>query len=396
MNYQDRWILPAGITEMLPPDTAQLENLRRRLLNLYASWGYELVIPPMIEYLESLLLDRGDALDLQTFKITDQLTGRLMGIRADMTPQVARIDAHHLRRGVPTRLCYAETVLHARPNQFAGSRSPLQIGAELYGYEGLQADIEIISLMLETLRTVGLPEYHLDVGHVGIYQQLIKSLSLTPTQHQQLAEVIKCKASSDLQKLLTDWQVPQPFHDLLNSLVQLHGDRAILEEARNLMVPTVPTLGKMLDDLEQLADQFNQVPLYFDLAETRGYKYHTGLVFAVYVPKHGQAVAKGGRYDISEKLFGQKRPATGFSTYLTMLVSLLAEDVARPPVATAIFAPANSDPALAEKVAQLRKEDQTVIWELPNQGGPARAMGCNRELRWTLEQGWQVVSIETT
>jgi ATP phosphoribosyltransferase regulatory subunit len=392
MNYQDRWLLPAGITEILPPETAQLENLRQRLLTLYASWGYELVIPPMIEYLESLLLDRGDALDLQTFKIIDQLTGRLMGIRADMTPQVARIDAHHLRRQVPTRLCYAGTVLHARPNQFAGSRSPLQIGAELYGYEGIQADFEIISLMLETLREVGLTEYHLDVGHVGIYQHLIKSLSLTPTQHQQLSEAIKSKASSDLQRLLTDWQVPQPFYDMLNHLVQLHGDRTVLEEARKFLARTVPEIGKALDDLEQLANQLRHVPLYVDLAETRGYKYHTGLVFAVYVPKHGQAVAKGGRYDISEKLFGRKRPATGFSTYLTTLVSLLEESW-RPSSPSAILAPANSDPALAMLVAQLRKEGQPVIWELPHQEGNAKAMGCDRELRWAKAMGWQVVQI---
>lgn len=386
MNYQNRWLLPAGITEILPQETAQLENLRRRLLDLYASWGYELVIPPLIEYLESLLLDRGDALDLQTFKLTDQLTGRLMGISADMTPQVARIDAHHLRRQVPTRLCYVGTVLHTRPNKFAGSRSPLQIGAELYGYDGIASDVEIIALMLETLREAGLRDYHLDVGHVGIYQHLLTQISLTPPQHHQLADALKRKASAEIETLLTTWQVPSPLYEMVNALVQLNGDSTVLNEARHVFATAAPAIQRALDDLEQLAIQFSQVPLYFDLAESRGYKYHTGIVFAAYIPKYGQAIVKGGRYDISDKLFGHPRPATGFSTNLITLVSLL-------PAATsqraAIFAPAQSDPALVAIVAQLRRQGQTVICELPHQPGNAIAMGCDRELRLTTA-GWQV------
>jgi ATP phosphoribosyltransferase regulatory subunit len=386
MNYQNRWLLPAGITEILPQETASLENLRRRLLDLYASWGYELVIPPLIEYLESLLLDRGDALDLQTFKLTDQLTGRLMGISADMTPQVARIDAHHLRRQVPTRLCYVGTVLHTRPNKFAGSRSPLQIGAELYGYDGIAGDVEIIALMLETLREAGLHDYHLDVGHVGIYHQLLTQIPLTPPQHHQLADALKRKASAEMETLLTTWQVPSPLHEMVNALVQLNGDSTVLNEARQIFATAAPAIHKALDDLEQLATQFSQVPLYFDLAESRGYKYHTGIVFAAYIPKYGQAIAKGGRYDISDKLFGHPRPATGFSTNLITLVSLLPD---APPQRAAIFAPALPDPALVAIVAQLRRQGQTVIGELPHQPGNAMAMGCDRELRLTTV-GWQV------
>ncbi len=389
MNSQDRWLLPAGIAEILPPETTRLEYLRRRLIDLYLSWGYELVMPPMIEYLESLLLERGDALDLQTFKLTDQLTGRLMGVRADMTPQVARIDAYHLKRQIPTRLCYVGTVLHTRPNNFAGSRSPLQIGAELYGYEGLAGDLEIITLMLESLREIGLTDYHLDVGHLGIYQNLVQSAQLTLTQSQQLREVLKRKASAEVDTLLTTWQLATPWRNWLSSLVHLYGEATILTEARRQFAMAPPAIHQALSDLEYLASQFTHLPIHFDLAETRGYKYHNGLVFAVYRPKQGQAIAKGGRYDISEQLFGQKRSATGFSTNLRTLISLLPAP-APSFNSTAIFAPTSNDPKLAARVAELRQQGQIVIRGLPNQLGDAKAMGCRRQLRWT-EQGWEVV-----
>lgn len=387
MNYQERWLLPAGITEILPDEAAHLEILRSRLLELYASWGYQLVIPPMIEYLESLLVDRGDALDLQTFKLTDQLTGRLMGVRADMTPQVARIDAHQLKRNVPTRLCYLGTVLHTRPNNLVGSRSPLQVGAELYGYEGIASDAEVLSLMLETLRETGIFDFHVDVGHVGIYQSLIQQTPLSSTDKNQLDDAIKRKASAEIHALLKE--VSPPLRNMLSELVQLNGDRSVLTEARQLFATAPPEIHAALDELEHLSVQLSQVPLYFDLAESRGYNYHTGVVFAAYVDKHGQAIAKGGRYDISQKLFGHFRPATGFSANLRTIVSLIEPET---PPHTAIFAPALNDTTLVATIKQLRQQGKIVISELPNQPGNAKDMGCDRELRLTA-QGWQVVPL---
>jgi len=387
MNSKDRWLLPAGINEILPNEAEYLEKLRRRLLDLYASWGYELVIPPLVEYLESLLVARGDALDLQTFKLIDQLTGRLMGVRADMTPQVARIDAHHLKRQVPTRLCYLDTVLHTRPNNFAGSRSPLQVGAELYGYSGIASDIEVMSLMLETLRETGITEFQVDIGHVRIYQNLIEQTSLNTQEKEDLFDAMKRKAVAEINELLS--KVSPPLRQMLSELVQLNGDRSILKEARQVLSAAPAEIHTALDDLEalSLAPQFSEINLHFDLAESRGYLYHTGIVFAAYVSKHGQAIAKGGRYDV-----GYNRPAIGFSSNLITLLSLLEN----PPSgkASAIFAPAKNDANLVATVQKLRQAGEVVIYDLPNQTGDAQAMGCNRELR-LMADGWEVISLIT-
>lgn len=388
MQYQDYWLLPAGITEILPEEAAILEDLRRKLLDLYASWGYEMVIPPMIEYVESLLVGGGKALDLQTFRLTDQLTGRMMGVRADMTPQVARIDAHHLKRDVPTRLCYWGTVLHTRPNNFAGSRSPMQVGAELYGYKGVSSDIEILALMLETLRMVGLQEFHLDVGHVEIYRCLVGLAGLDETQQLQLFEVIKRKATVELEELLNRWQITPELATMLNGLIQLHGDATILAQAREVFKAAPPAVHHALDELEQLHAALDHTPLHFDLAELRGYSYHTGIVFAAYIDKHGEAIAKGGRYDDIGKVFGRARPATGFSTNLRTLVALIP-----PPILPLrIFAPYSSDPSLMTEVQKLRSQGQVVICGLPQQVGEARQMGCAKQLQKNAEQ-WQLVDL---
>lgn len=388
MQYQDYWLLPAGITEILPEEAAVLEDLRRKLLDLYASWGYEMVIPPMIEYVESLLVGGGKALDLQTFRVTDQLTGRMMGVRADMTPQVARIDAHHLKRDVPTRLCYWGTVLHTRPNNFAGSRSPMQVGAELYGYKGVASDIEILALMLETLRAIGLHEFHLDVGHVEIYRSLVSLAGLDETQQLQLFEVIKRKATVELEELLNRWQVTSELAAMLNGLIQLHGDATILAQARQLLKTAPPTVHHALDELEQLHAALDHTPLHFDLAELRGYSYHTGIVFAAYIDKHGEAIAKGGRYDDIGKVFGRARPATGFSTNLRTLVTLISPRQ----FPLRIFAPYSSDPSLMTEVQKLRAQGQVVICGLPQQVGEARQMGCAKQLQKNAEQ-WQLVDL---
>jgi ATP phosphoribosyltransferase regulatory subunit len=385
MNSKDRWLLPAGISEILPNEADYLEKLRRRLLDLYASWGYELVIPPLVEYLESLLFKRGDALDLQTFKLIDQLTGRLMGVRADMTPQVARIDAHHLKRQAPTRLCYLGTVLHTRPNNFADSRSPQQVGAELYGYEGIAGDVEILSLMLETLRETGISEFKIDIGHVSIYQNLIEQTNLNTPEKEDLFDAMKRKAVAEIQEILS--KVSPPLRQMLSELVQLNGDRNILKEARKVLSSAPPEIHAALDDLDalSLSPQFNEISLHFDLAESRGYNYHTGIVFAAYVSKHGQAIAKGGRYDV-----GYNRPATGFSTNLITLLSILENQLSRK--TSTIFAPVQNDTKLAATVQKLRQAGEVVICSLPNQVGDAKTMGCDRELR-LMATGWEVVSL---
>lgn len=390
MNHQDRWLLPAGITEILPLEAVHFEQLHRRLVDLYTTWGYELVIPPMIEYLDSLLVGIGDTLELQTFKLLDQLTGRMMGVRADMTPQIARIDAHHLKRDVPTRLCYLGTVLHTRPNKFAGSRSPFQVGAELYGYAGVAGDVEIISLMLETLQATGIKEFHVDIGHVGIYRTLIQQAQLSKEQEAQLFDAIKRKAIDEIDGLLGNWHTPCAAHEMLYELAQLDGEVDILQTARRIFAKAPDAIHQALDDLSHLANQLNQHHLYFDLAELRGYTYHTGIVFTVYVPKYGQAIAKGGRYDIG-KQFGRSRPATGFSTNLRALVSFSEQ----PDKPSAIFAPAIDDPQLKQIITQLRQQQHRVICQLPEQIGDAKAMGCDRELRY-LNQQWQIVELNIT
>ncbi len=390
MFHQDKWLLPAGITEILPEEAADLEQLRRRLIDLYQTWGYQLVIPPLIEYLESLLIGGGRVLDLQTFKLTDPLTGRLMGIRADMTPQVARIDAHHLKRGdIPTRLCYLGTVLHTRPNNFAGSRSPLQVGAELYGHSGIAADVEILTLMIETLKVTGITEFHIDVGHVKLYQGLIQQAQLSPMQENQLDDAMKRKDSTEIHQLLSDWHIPAELFEKLRRLPQLHGDRSVLAEARTLFANDSPQVQLALNDLEQLDSQFRQIPLHFDLAELRGYRYHTGVVFAAYLAKQGQAVAKGGRYDEIGKTFGRARAATGFSANLRNLISLLPQKSITP---QAVFAPDLKDETLDIAITELRKQGTIVIRCLPQQSGDATAMGCNRILQ--LQEGqWHVVPL---
>lgn len=390
MNYRDRWLLPTGIADILPEEAMLIEEIRQKLLKLYGSWGYQLVIPPLIEYSDSLLPNgTGEALNLQTFKLIDQVTGRLLGVRADMTPQIARIDAHRLKREEPSRLCYLGSVLHTRSNNFAGSRSPLQTGAELYGYAGIAADIEVLSLMLETLQTVGVNEFHIDIGHVAIYQSLLKQAQLDNSQQARLSDIIKRKDIPELHQQLSEWQVPTQQQDRFDTLLHLHGDASILSRAYTELKDAPAEVYQALDDLSQLQQQLSPLNLYFDLAESRGYSYHTGLVFAAYIDGHGQAIAKGGRYDQLSKAFGRDRPATGFSTNLRSLVNLLSLDAT---ANLAIFAPANTDVELLKCIKRLRQQGETVIQALPQQAGDARSMGCQRQLQQTAN-GWQVVNV---
>jgi ATP phosphoribosyltransferase regulatory subunit len=392
MSGGSRWLLPEGIEEVLPPEAARLENLRRRLIDLYGTWGYDLVMPPFIEFLDSLLTGTGHDLDLQTFKLTDQLTGRMMGLRADMTPQVARIDAHHLHRDVPVRLCYLGTVLHTRPDGFARSRSPLQVGAELYGHPGIEADAEVLCLMLETLAVIGVRAIHVDLGHVGVFRGLARQAGLTGGQEQTLYEALQRKAGPEIEAYLDRLGLAPGLRDMLAVLVDLNGGEEVLEQARHRLGPAEDPVHAAIDNLEQMAltaaAHAAGVPLYFDLAELRGYNYHTGVVFAAFVPGHGQEIARGGRYDAIGEVFGRARPATGFSTDLKTLMSLGASgegDGSR----AGILAPWSGEAGLVERVRQLRAAGERVVYALPGQSGTSADMGCDSTL---IKKGdaWEV------
>ena len=381
MNKTDRWLLPEGIEEVLPKEAKRLEQLRRTLLDTYETWGYDLVIPPFIEYLESLLTGTGNDLDLQTFKLTDQLTGRLMGIRADMTPQVARIDAHQLNRETPTRLCYIGTVLHTRTDGFAGSRSPLQVGAELYGHAGIESDVEVITLMLETLAMSGVETPFVDLGHVGIYRELVKQAGLNEEQEATLFDSLQRKANTEIAAYISEWDIDKNLSTAIAALTRLNGDKSILAEAKSILSKASIGVANALTELTNISELLQQrVPnlkVNFDLAELRGYHYHTGTVFAAYVEGRGQAVAQGGRYDDIGEVFGRARPATGFSTDLKTLLSL---SIHKNNQLAAIFAPADNDLELQKVILELRQKGEKVVCGLPNQIGNAKEMGCDREL----------------
>lgn len=388
MVDNDRWLLPEGIDELLPPEAWRLEVARRRLLDLFASWGYELVIPPLIEYLDSLLTGTGNDLDLKTFKLTDQLTGRLMGVRADMTPQVARIDAHRLGRDMPTRLCYLGTVLKTRPDTHGGTRSPMQVGVELYGHSGPEADREVLALLVETLRSAGLEKVYLDLGHVGIYRGLARRAALSEAAEHALFDALQRKAKPELDALLAD--VDPAVAAMLARLADLNGGPEVLEEAAAVLADAGDEVLGALDNLRRVVGAVtgrDDVAVHVDLAELRGYHYHTGVVFAVFLPGQGQAVALGGRYDDIGRVFGRARPATGFSIDLRSILGLLPAESGR---IRGIFAPWRNDPALTETIAQLRQAGERVVQGLPGQRGAAAEMQCDRTLE--LRDGrWQVI-----
>lgn len=382
MSAEDKWLLPEGIEEVLPPEAWRLECARRELLDLYSRWGYELIIPPFIEYLESLLTGSGNDLDLQTFKITDQLTGRLMGLRADMTPQAARIDAHPLRRDAPSRLCYMGTVLRTRPDGFGGSRSPLQVGAELFGHAGPGSDVEILSMVLETLALLEISDVHLDLGHVGIFRGLARDAGLTVTQENALFDALQRKAAAEIRELLDECIRDDGQRRRLAALAGMNGGAGVLARAREELAGAGKSVHEALDDLQVISEQLQQrqpgLALNYDLAELRGYAYQTGMVFAVFVPGCGREIARGGRYDAVGEIFGRARPATGFSTDLKTLVDLSRRDFVTQQ--GAVLAPAGNNPAMLAAVAQLRADGERVICALPGQSDSPADMGCERAL----------------
>ncbi|MBK1718825.1 ATP phosphoribosyltransferase regulatory subunit [Thiocystis violacea] len=390
---EERWLLPAGIEEVLPPQAQVIESLRRDLLDLYATWGYELVIPPFIDYLDSLLTGTGQDLDLQTFKLTDQLSGRLLGVRADMTPQVARMDAHHLRRDTPTRLCYLGTVLHTLPDGFAGTRSPLQLGAEIYGHSGIESDTEILRLVLLTLRTAGIAESYLDLGHVGIYRGLARQAGLDAAQEHALFDALQRKAIPEIESLIGGFGISGAPADMLAALAELNGGDA-LSRADAILAAADRPVREALDYLRRLAEELNrwlpEVSIHYDLAELRGYRYKTGVVFAAFVPGWGLEIARGGRYDDIGRVFGRARPAVGFSTDLKGLLRHGRGLEERHRLEAPIHAPWSADPALREAVEGLRMSGRRVIHALPGLEQDPCQLGCRQRLvsrdgRWDLE-----------
>lgn len=394
MTANKHWVLPQGIEEALPEQAARLEILRRELLDMYATWGYELVIPPFIDHIESLLTGTGHELDLQTFKIIDQLSGRTLGIRADMTPQVARIDAHQLGRDVPTRLCYIGTVLHTRSDCFGSSRSPLQVGAELYGHAGVESDVEILGLMLNSFKVAGVDGVYLDLGNVDIFRGLARQAKLSADVESRYFEMLQRKASTEISELLNSIRTKKPVREMLAALPTLNGDISVLKRAHEVLANADAGVHAAIDSLQHtavaIAKQFPEIRINVDLAELDGYHYQTGVVFAAFVPQLGQALARGGRYDNIGRLFGRERPATGFSTDLKLLSALSARAFKKK---ERVFAPAKKDSALDAAITALRAKGVCVVRQLEGHEDGASAMGCNRQLK-KVKGEWVVTEVQ--
>ncbi|MFC5427710.1 ATP phosphoribosyltransferase regulatory subunit [Paraburkholderia denitrificans] len=377
------WLLPENIADVLPSEARKIEELRRRLLDRFRAYGYEMVMPPLLEYLESLLTGSGRDLNLRTFKLVDQLSGRTLGLRADMTPQVARIDAHLLNRQGVTRLCYAGNVLHTRPRGLHATREQIQIGAEIYGHAGLEADLEIQQLMLDALRLSGLTKVRLDLCHAGVLAALIETDPAAAALGDSLYEALAGKDVPTLAELTAD--LAPVTRDALRTLPSLYGDASVLDEARKRL-PALDGITRALDDLAFLIGEIDGGELMIDLADLGGYAYHTGVMFSAYVDGVPNAVARGGRYDKVGKAFGRARAATGFSLDLRE-VARISPVEAR---SSAILAPWRHDEALCAAVAALRDAGEVVIQALPGHEHTMDEFACDRVLverngAWVVE-----------
>ncbi|MET0322071.1 MAG: ATP phosphoribosyltransferase regulatory subunit, partial [Duganella sp.] len=349
------WLLPENIADVLPSEARKIEELRRLMLDNFRLYGYELVMPPLLEYLESLLTGAGSDIDLRTFKLVDPISGRLLGLRPDMTTQVARIDAHLLNRASVTRLCYAGNVLHTHPSGLHATREPLQIGAEIYGHAGLEADAEIQELALSTLALAGFTQVRLDLTHVGVLRAIIEQDAAAAKDEAALYLALRAKDVSDLKALTANYAPPT--REALLALTQLYGDIDVLKKAREVL-PDLPGIAKALAELAALAAHaLGRAEVAIDLADLRGYQYESGAMFALYVPGLPNAVARGGRYDHVGEAFGRARPATGFSLDLRELARLLPTAERK----HSIRAPWGNAPELKEKIAELRKSGEVVI-----------------------------------
>jgi len=378
------WLLPEYVEDILPPYSRQGETLRRRLLDLFDGYGYDLVSPPLVEYLDSLLTGAARDLDLKTFKVVDGLSGRLLGVRADMTPQAARIDAHLINHEGATRLCYAGPVLRTKPAGLA-SREPFQIGAELFGHAGIEADLEIQELLLAALATAGVPDARLSLGHAGLFRALAEAAGLDEACAGALFTALRGKDVPEVEALSDD--LPEPWRAALRELPGLYGGDEALARAR-VVLPDQPAIRRALDQLDRLFAAGNAQGLAsvaVDLSDLRGDGYHNGATFAAYAGGQARAVALGGRYDGTGSVFGRARPATGFSLDLRQILDCLGEPVPR----GGILAPGLDAADLRVRIAELRAAGERVVVELPGQEAHRGETGCKRRLVNT-EYGWIV------
>lgn len=376
------WLLPEYIEDILPPYARLAESLRRRLLDLFDSYGYDLITPPLVEYLDSLLTGAARDLDLKTFKVVDGLSGRMLGVRADMTPQAARIDAHLLNRQGVARLCYAGPVLRTKPAGMLARREPIQVGAELFGHAGIEADLEIQALLLAALKVAGVPDMRLSLGHAGLFHAMVAASGLGPDKASMLFVALRQKDAPEVAALSAE--LDQPWRAGFSALPELYGGREALEKAIAVL-PDMPAIRQALDDLARLLAAGNGVEVSVDLSDLRGDGYHNGVVMAAYAGGQARAVARGGRYDGTGSVFGRGRPATGFSLDLRQILDCLSE----PGVKGGILAPYASDAALQIRIEQLRDAGERVIIELPGQEPHRAESGCDRMLARTSD-GWTI------
>ena len=378
------WLLPEYIEDILPIEAQRIEHLRRSLLDTFVLHGYELVQPPILEYIDSLLTGTGRDMDLRIFKLVDQLNGRMMGLRADITPQVARIDAHLLNQNAVTRLCYCGNILHTLPADITATREPLQIGAEIYGHGGIESDKEIQQLVVKSLQIAGIVNPQIDMGHVAVFRTLSQRAGIGSELESDLFAALQAKDIAVLRGMTS--QMDKVIGKALLLLPELYGDIEILKKAEQLL-PDFPEIKKAILDLRNLADACS-IPVTFDLADLRGYHYHTGVVFAVYAPSVPNAIVLGGRYDEVGKAFGHARPATGFSMDLREIAKLAQLAFKR----NAIIAPYKNDPSLQMKMDDLRSQGHVVIQQLPGQEQTSISFEYNKKL--ILRSGkWEVVDI---
>ncbi len=388
----DRWQLPDGVNELLPAAAARVEHLRRQIIDRCQTWGFDFVMPPLIEYIDSLLTGTGETMDLQTFKLVDQSNGRTLGIRADMTPQVARIDAHAMQRELPNRLFYTGSVIRARSDGAGGSRTPFQYGAELFGHAGEASDIEIIRLMLDTvlLADIQPADLLLDLGHVGVFAALADASKLAPSAVDEIFVALQKGSVPQLEALLASVD-NNPAAQCLAKLPTLRGDAAVIEEARagleltSGVTSALSRLDKVIAAIHQTHPDIN---IHVDLSELRGYRYHTGMLFGLY-DKSGMELARGGRYDDIGEAFGRSRPATGFSGDLVRLAET-GTAVGNATTTTGIFVEASAATDAWSTIKSLRDTGERVVVALPDSGESAQQSACNRTLvklndRWTVQ-----------
>jgi len=381
------WLLPEYIEDVLPAEAARLESYRRQLLDLFRVHGYQYVMPPMMEYVESLLTGTGHDLDLATFKVVDQLTGRLMGLRADTTPQAARIDAHMLNHQGVSRLCYAGTVLRTKPDGLARTREPLQLGAELYGHAGIESDIEVQRLMVKALQLLGMPTLFVDLSHAAIFASLSHMAQLGVQQEQALQAALQAKDITLVEQLVAN--LPEKSRQAFVALTQLNGGIEVLDQARDIL-PDSDETEQALTELEAVAKTLStdDVTVTIDLSELRGYHYHSGMVFAAYAKGYAGPIALGGRYDEVGAAFGRARPATGFSLDLRGALQALGPATLN----KGILAPVAADAELLSLINTLRSQGQIVVEVLPDTPVNYSELACDRTLQ-KVDGHWQVVAV---